>query len=53
LINIFVNDIRYYPARRDIIDYIEVFYNSKRQHSYLGYVSLQEFENWQFLKKVA
>ena len=27
-------------ARRDIVDYIEMFYNSKRRHSYLGYVSL-------------
>lgn len=40
-------------ARKDIIDYIEMFYNSTRQHSYLGYVSPQEFENRQFLKKVA
>lgn len=40
-------------ARKDIIDYIEMFYNSRRQHSYLGYLSPQEFENRQFLKKVA
>jgi transposase InsO family protein len=40
-------------ARRDIIDYIEMFYNSKRLHSYLGYVSPREFENRQFLKKAA
>ena len=40
-------------ARRDIIDYIEMFYNSKRLHSYLGYVSPREFENNQFLKKAA
>jgi putative transposase len=26
-------------ARADIIDYIEMFYNSRRKHSYLGYVS--------------
>jgi len=40
-------------ARRDIIDYIEMFYNSNRLHSYLGYVSPKEFENKQFLKKAA
>ncbi len=26
-------------AKRDVIDYIEMFYNSKRRHSYLGYLS--------------
>ena len=31
-------------ARQDIFDYIEMFYNSKRRHSYLGYPSLKEFE---------
>jgi len=31
-------------AKQDIIDYIEMFYNSKRSHSYLGYVSPLEFE---------
>lgn len=31
-------------ARRDIIDYIEMFYNSNRRHSYLGYISPNEFE---------
>jgi transposase InsO family protein len=40
-------------ARRDIIDYIEMFYNSKRQHSYLGYVSPREFEKRQLTKKAA
>jgi putative transposase len=39
---------RYYEtrqeARDDVIDYIEMFYNSTRKHSYLGYVSLNEYE---------
>jgi len=40
-------------ARRDIVNYIEMFYNNRRLHSYLGYVSPREFENLQTLKKVA
>lgn len=39
---------RYYrtrqEARADVIDYIEMFYNSWRKHSYLGYVSPNEYE---------
>lgn len=39
---------RYYEtrqeARDDVIDYIEMFYNSTRKHSYLGYVSPNEYE---------
>lgn len=31
-------------AKRDVIDYIEMFYNSRRKHSYLGYVSPAEYE---------
>jgi putative transposase len=31
-------------AREDVIDYIEMFYNSTRKHSYLGYVSPNEYE---------
>ena len=42
-----------YEARQDIINYIEMFYNSKRIHSYLGYVSPREFEKSQALKKAA
>ncbi len=41
---------RYYAtrqeARDDIIEYIEMFYNSKRKHSYLGYVSPNEYEEF-------
>ena len=40
-------------ARRDIIDYIEMFYNSNRRHSYLGYLSPKEFEELWLLKKAA
>ena len=31
-------------ARDDIIEYVEMFYNSTRKHSYLGYVSPNEYE---------
>lgn len=31
-------------ARQDVIDYIEMFYNSHRLHSYLSYMSPNEFE---------
>ena len=37
-------------ARQDVIDYIEMFYNSRRKHSYLGYLSPNDYEN---LAKVA
>jgi putative transposase len=33
-------------ARDDIIDYIEMFYNSRRKHSYLGYVSPNTYEQF-------
>ena len=38
-------------ARQDIGDYIEMFYNSRRRHSYLGYVSPRQFEEMRLLKK--
>jgi putative transposase len=31
-------------ARRDIFEYIEVFYNRQRRHSTLGYLSPVQFE---------
>ena len=31
-------------ARQDIFDYVEMFYNPKRLHSHLGYLSPDEFE---------
>jgi transposase InsO family protein len=40
-------------ARKDITDYIEMFYNSRRRHSYLGYISPRAFEEIHRLKKTA
>ncbi|WP_218121868.1 IS3 family transposase, partial [Desulforhopalus singaporensis] len=40
-------------AKRDVIDYIEMFYNSRRRHSYLGYLSPNEFEKEMELKIAA
>lgn len=31
-------------ARREIFEFVEVFYNRQRMHSYLGYMSPEEFE---------
>ena len=33
-----------FEAKQQLFDYIEVFYNRKRMHSSLGYVSPAEFE---------
>lgn len=40
-------------ARADIVDYIEMFYNSRRRHSSLGYLSPRDFEKMMTLKKAA
>lgn len=40
-------------ARRDIVDYIEMFFNSRRRHSYLAYLSPNDFEKMMELKKAA
>lgn len=40
-------------ARRDLVDYIEMFYNSRRRHSYLGNMSPKDFEEMQILKETA
>ena len=31
-------------AKRNIFEYIETFYNSKRMHSYIGYLAPDQFE---------
>lgn len=31
-------------AKRDIFEYIEIFYNRERLHSSIGYNSLEEYE---------
>lgn len=40
-------------ARKDVVDYIEMFYNSKRRHSYLGYMSPRNFEEMMSKGKVS
>jgi putative transposase len=35
---------RYVKQKDDVVDYIEMFYNSDRLHSTLGYVNPAEFE---------
>jgi putative transposase len=37
-------------ARREIFDYIEMFYNPKRRHGYANDVSPVEFENQYFIR---
>jgi transposase InsO family protein len=40
-------------ARKDVIDYIEMFYDCNRRHSFLGYLSPAEFEKLRSWKKSA
>jgi transposase InsO family protein len=40
-------------AKRKLFDYIEIFYNQKRRHSSLGYVSPAEFERTQSIQEAA
>lgn len=43
-----------YEAQQDVLNYITVFYNSYRLHSYLGYVNPSHFEAiWWEMNKVA
>ncbi|NNJ74264.1 MAG: IS3 family transposase [Anderseniella sp.] len=42
-----VNRVRYRTreeARADLFEYIEVFYNRKRRHGYIGNISPDDFE---------
>jgi len=49
----FTNYVSRDEAKKDIVDYIEMFYNCRRRHSYLGYISPREFEELLLLKKAA
>lgn len=40
-------------AKNDIFDYIEIFYNNKRRHSYLGNISPKEYEKLWEMEKAA
>ena len=40
-------------ARSDVVDYIEMFYNSRRLHSSIGYNSPNDFEKEQIMLLVA
>ena len=31
-------------AKRNIFEFIEAFYNTKRKHSYIGYIAPNQFE---------
>ncbi len=42
-----------YEAQQDILNYISMFYNQTRLHSYLGYMSPNDFEAQYDLQKVA
>lgn len=43
-----------YEAHQDVLNYIAMFYNGFRLHSYLGYVNPNQFESeWGKMKKVA
>lgn len=43
-----------FEAQQDVLNYMTVFYNSYRLHSYLGYVNPSHFEaKWWDMKKVA
>ena len=44
-----VNYLTRRQAKDDVVEYIEMFYNSNRLHSTLGYLSPAEFENQQRL----
>jgi transposase InsO family protein len=49
----FANYMTRENARRDVVDYIKMFYNSNQRHSYLGYISPKKFEILWLLEKAA
>jgi transposase InsO family protein len=44
------NDPTRAAARKDVFEYIEVFYNRVRRHSYLGYKNPVDFEKMSMLE---
>lgn len=46
------NYLNYWYAKNEIFEFIEIWYNRKRRHSYLGYLTPEEFGN-KILKNVA
>lgn len=42
-----------YEAKLAVFEYIETWYNKNRRHSYLGGLTMKEFEYLNQLKKVA
>ncbi|MBM9617000.1 transposase [Desulfobulbus rhabdoformis] len=40
-------------TKRDIVDYFEMFYSSRRRRLSLGYMNPMEFEKQQYWKKAA
>ena len=42
-----------YEAQQDILEYISMFYNSRRLHSYLDYMSPNDFEKLLLERKKA
>ena len=42
-----------HEAQQDILDYISMFYNSRRLHSYLGYMSPNDYERQLMERKKA
>lgn len=41
--------LNYWYAKNEIFEFIEIWYNRKRRHSYLGYLTPEEFGNYQLI----
>ena len=42
-----------YEAQQDVLEYISMFYNSRRLHSYLDYMSPNDYERQLLVRKKA